>query len=82
MQKPVFQNGLRSEKCARKTEIILPRGTLGYTWKNGGILNAGIPLTALLTHESCRELDLEQGGLAYATFKATAVHVIPLNSTE
>ena len=41
------------------------------------ILDVGFPLTALLTRESCRELHLEQGNQVYATFKASAVHVIP-----
>ena len=41
------------------------------------VLDAGFSLTALLTRESCRELDLEPGSQAFATFKATAVHVIP-----
>ena len=42
------------------------------------ILNAGFPLTALLTRESCHNLDLEPGMTVYATFKATAVHVIAI----
>ncbi|PKL69853.1 MAG: ABC transporter [Methanomicrobiales archaeon HGW-Methanomicrobiales-1] len=42
------------------------------------ILDAGFPLTALLTRESCRELHLESGSRVYATFKASAVHVIPV----
>jgi molybdopterin-binding protein len=41
------------------------------------VLDAGFPLTALLTRESCRELNLWPGSVVYATFKATAVHVIP-----
>ena len=42
------------------------------------ILDVGFPLTALLTRESCRELNLESGSRVYATFKASAVHVIPV----
>jgi molybdopterin-binding protein len=41
------------------------------------ILDVGFPLTALLTRESCRDLHLEPGSRVYATFKASAVHVIP-----
>lgn len=41
------------------------------------ILDVGFPLTALLTRESCRDLHLEPGCNVYATFKASAVHVIP-----
>ena len=42
------------------------------------ILDVGFPLTALLTRESCRELHLEPGSTVFATFKASAVHVIPI----
>ena len=42
------------------------------------ILDVGFPLTALLTRESCRDLHLEPGSNVYATFKASAVHVIPV----
>jgi molybdopterin-binding protein len=40
------------------------------------ILDTGFLLTALLTRESCRELGLAVGSRVFATFKATAVHVI------
>jgi len=40
------------------------------------ILDAGFLLTAVLTRESCRDLALEQGSRVYATFKASAVHLI------
>ncbi len=43
------------------------------------ILDVGFPLTALLTRESCRELHLETGSAVFATFKASAVHVIPVS---
>jgi len=42
------------------------------------IIDVGFPLTALLTRESCHELHIEPGSRVYATFKATAVHVIPV----
>lgn len=42
------------------------------------ILDVGFPLTALLTRESCHDLHLEPGSRVYATFKASAVHVIPV----
>jgi molybdopterin-binding protein len=42
------------------------------------ILDVGFLLTALLTRESCGDLNLESGSLVYATFKASAVHVIPV----
>ena len=44
------------------------------------ILDVGFPLTALLTRESCHDLLLEPGSRVYATFKASAVHVIPVTS--
>lgn len=44
------------------------------------VLDAGFPLTALLTRESCRDLLLEPGSRVYATFKASAVHVISVMS--
>ena len=43
------------------------------------ILDAGFPLTAVLTRESCSELHLAPGSTVYATFKASAVHVIPVS---
>jgi molybdate transport system ATP-binding protein len=42
------------------------------------ILDVGFPLTALLTRESCHDLHLEKGSRVYATFKASAVHVMPV----
>ena len=44
------------------------------------ILDVGFLLTALLTRESCRDLRLEPGSRVYATFKASAVHVISVSS--
>jgi molybdopterin-binding protein len=46
------------------------------------ILDVGFLLTALLTRESCRELNLESGSHVYATFKASAVHVIPVTRND
>jgi molybdate transport system ATP-binding protein len=46
------------------------------------ILDVGFPLTALLTRESCHDLHLEKGRSVYATFKASAVHVIPAGSQD
>lgn len=43
------------------------------------IIDVGFPLTALLTRESCHTLQIETGSRVYATFKATAVHVISVN---
>ena len=43
------------------------------------VIDVGFPLVALLTRESCRELGIPQNSQVYATFKASAVHVIPVN---
>ena len=39
-------------------------------------LDAGFPLVALITKQSCEELSLAPGSAAVATLKATAVHLI------
>jgi molybdate transport system ATP-binding protein len=44
------------------------------------ILDVGFPLTALLTRQSCLDLNLKPGSRVFATFKASAVHVIPVAS--
>lgn len=43
-------------------------------------LDVGFPLTALLTRESCHDLALSPGVRIFATFKASAVHLIPIGS--
>ena len=40
-------------------------------------LNCGFDLVAYVTHQSLEELNLEEGKKVTASFKATAVHVIP-----
>ncbi|MEN6395638.1 MAG: ATP-binding cassette domain-containing protein [Methanoregula sp.] len=42
-------------------------------------IDAGFPLVALLTRESCRELEISLNSRVYATFKASVVHVISVN---
>jgi tungstate transport system ATP-binding protein len=39
-------------------------------------LDCGFPLSTHITHQSCEELNLAEGGSVAATFKATAVHMI------
>jgi molybdate transport system ATP-binding protein len=46
------------------------------------VIDVGFPLLALLTRENCHELEISQNSQVYATFKASAVHVIPLNPQE
>jgi molybdopterin-binding protein len=40
-------------------------------------INAGFPLVALVTKQSREDLSLKPGSSVFATFKATAVHLIP-----
>ena len=62
-----------ARNCLKGTVLeIIPFGSTVRV-----ILDVGFPIMALLTRESCRDLHLEQGEEAYATFKASAVHVIP-----
>jgi molybdopterin-binding protein len=59
-------------------------GTVSEVIPNGStvrvVLDVGFPLMSLLTRESCRDLHLESGSSVFATFKASAVHVIPVIS--
>nr|WP_320160999.1 ATP-binding cassette domain-containing protein [uncultured Methanoregula sp.] len=68
-----FASSARNCLSGAVTEIIPSGSTVRV------ILDAGFPLTALLTRESCHDLHLEPGSTVYATFKASAVHVIPIN---
>ena len=45
-------------------------------------VDCGIPVTALVTRQSCEELNLSLGARVNATIKATAIHVIPDNEAE
>jgi molybdate transport system ATP-binding protein len=67
-----FASSARTCLSGMVTEIVPVGSTVRV------ILDVGFPLTALLTRESCRELHLEPGSTVYATFKASAVHVIPI----
>ena len=72
LSKAPFDSSARNCLFGIVSEIIPSGSTVRV------ILDAGFPLTALLTRESCRDLDLGFGSAVYATFKATAVHVIPV----
>jgi len=76
LSKAPFESSARNGLPGTVSEIIPSGSTVRV------ILDAGFPLTALLTRESCRDLDLEPGSSVYATFKATAVHVIPVTASE
>jgi molybdopterin-binding protein len=67
-----FRSSARNCLPGNVTEVIPSGSTVRV------VLDTGFLLTALLTRESCRDLDLKPGSRVYATFKATAVHVIPI----
>lgn len=46
------------------------------------VLDVGIRIIALVTRTSCDELNLSPGCRVYATFKESAVHVIPMDPRE
>lgn len=71
-----FASSARNCLCGTVAEIIPFGSTVRI------ILDVGFPLTALLTRESCRDLNLEPGCKVHATFKASAVHVIPVIRDE
>ena len=55
-----------------KIETIYPQGALMRV-----VVNCGFPLMVLVTRTSAREMSLEQGSQVAASFKASAVHLIP-----
>jgi molybdate transport system ATP-binding protein len=59
-------------RFAVRVESVEPEGGLVRL-----TLDAGFPLKALLTRQSCAELGLEPGACAWASVKAPHVHVIP-----
>ena len=61
----LFRNGFRDYLLGSMVRIIL---------------DVGLLLTVLITRESCRDLHLEPWCRVYATFKASAVHVISVSS--
>lgn len=73
VSKEPFSSSARNCLAATVTGIVPSGSTVRI------LLDAGFPLTALLTRESCRDLHLAPGTRVYATFKASAVHVIPVN---
>jgi len=76
LSKAPFASSARNCLSGMVTEVIPSGSTVRV------ILDVGFLLTALLTCESCRELHLESGSRVYATFKASAVHVIPVTSEQ
>jgi len=76
LSKAPFTSSARNCLSGTVSEVIPAGSTVRV------ILDVGFLLTALLTRESCCELHLESGSRVYATFKASAVHVIPITSEQ
>ena len=57
-------------------------GRVSRTVSQGSLMrvgvDCGIPLVASITRASAADMDLQEGGRVIATFKASAVHLIPL----
>lgn len=70
VSKEPFLSSARNRLKGTISEIVPAGSTVRV------MIDAGLPLQALLTRESCHELDLSVGCQVYATFKASAVHVI------
>jgi ABC-type sulfate/molybdate transport systems ATPase subunit len=55
------------------------RGELGPVYEVGNRVRIRIgPITAEVTSQSAERLELERGGIAYASFKATGTRLVPL----
>jgi len=74
VSKEPFASSARNCLAATVTGIIPSGSTVRV------ILDAGFPLTALITRNSCHDLHLEPNSRVFATFKASAVHVIPVTA--
>lgn len=88
--------GARVAACIRSEEVTLALSPLASSARNsfaGRItqvtvtgpvarveIDCGFPLAALVTRQSAEEMALENGKEVYATFKATAVHVLKQES--
>jgi molybdopterin-binding protein len=68
-----FASSARNCLCGTVSEVLAFGSTVRV------VIDVGFPLTALLTRESYNELHVEPGSRVYATFKATGVHVIPVD---
>ncbi|MFA7694928.1 MAG: ATP-binding cassette domain-containing protein [Methanoregula sp.] len=75
VSKAPFASSARNCIPGTVTELVPSGSTIKI------VIDAGFPLIALLTRESCRELELSKNSRVYATFKASAVHVIPAGNT-
>jgi len=55
-----------------RIQRVTPQGPLVRV-----VVDCGFPVMALITRASSRDLDLHEGKMVTASFKATAVHLIP-----
>ncbi len=55
-------------------------GLVAVGWLTRVVVDCGFPLVALVTKKSAEELNLEMGGSICASFKATGVHTIRMES--
>ena len=73
----VLQKGITSPASARnhlqaRVQSVVSDGALVRV-----ILEAGFPLTALVTHPACEELGIQPGATLTVLIKAHAIHLIP-----
>ena len=68
---PAPQTSIRNQLPAL-VEAVVQEGPMARV-----IVNCGFPLTALVTRQSARDLNLRPGEPVTALIKATAIHLIP-----
>lgn len=72
----------RSAPAASSARNQLQARITGLTWEGALVrvgLDAGFPLTALITRPACEELGLQEGDTVTASIKAPAIHLLPRN---
>jgi molybdate transport system ATP-binding protein len=65
---PVERISIQNQLPARVRRVFVLRGRVLC------LLDAGVPLLAGITHQSCRELELVEGRRVWALFKTQAIH--------
>jgi TOBE domain. len=64
---------------ADDSALNVVRGEIGSVFEVANRVRVRIgPVTAEVTASSAGRLELEKGGIAYATFKATGTRLVPL----
>jgi molybdate transport system ATP-binding protein len=68
-----------SREPTHDSPLNVVQGEVGSVFEIGNRMRVRIgPITAEVTSSSSSRLDLERGGVAYATFKATGTRLVPL----